>query len=373
MRNRLQQRLACARTEIRRSRWSGFSMIELMIAMAIFVIVGGAAVSLFRQHTSLFVTQLNQVGLNYRIRNAITQMQIDVANAGDGFYQSADTPGWPVGLTVVNRPYVSETTCWNSTTFVYSQSCFDQLYVITADKNTPAAHVGVALNTSTTNTLELTPTGATTLAQLKADYKKGDQILFVNSAETLMTTAILTADAAFDNPVSPTYVQLTFGETAANGSNTSANDNVAISTSTDTTGLYAQYGTADWVLKLAPISYTVNTAIDPNSPKLVRTQVATSTQAASTDIIAEQVIGFKVGVSLYDLSGTSDTDDAYTYTSSALNLTNFTKVRAVRISLICRTPPVSGSTYNNTFDHGPYKIEAATVVVNPRSLSMKDQ
>ncbi len=371
MTNSLQERVACVRTTIRRSRWSGFSMIELMIAMAVFAIVGGAAISLFRQHASLFVTQQNQVGLNYSIRNAITQMQIDVANAGDGFYQSADTPGWPVGVTVVNQAYVSETTCWNSVTFVYSQSCFDQLFVIAADKNTPAAHVGVALNTSSTSTLELTPTGATTLAQLAADYKTGDQILFLNSAGTLMTTAILAANGAIDS--TNTYVQLTFGKTNTDGSNTSANDNFAISTSADTTGLSVQYGTTDWVLKLAPISYTVNTVIDPNSPKLVRTQVATSTQAASTDIIAEQVIGFKIGVSLYDLSGSSDTDDAYTYTSSASNLTNFTKVRAIRVSLICRAPSASGSTYTNTFDHGPYKIEAASVVVNPRSLSMKDQ
>jgi Type IV Pilus-assembly protein W len=108
---------------------------------------------------------------------------------------------------------------------------------------------------------------------------------------------------------------------------------------------------------------------------LVRTQVATSTQAAASDVIAEQVIGFKIGVSLYDNSGGSDTDDAYIYNSSSSNLTNFTKVRAIRISLICRTPPTATSTnkYTNTFDNGPYKIEASTLVINPRNLSMKDQ
>jgi hypothetical protein len=229
--------------------------------------------------------------------------------------------------------------------------------------------------------VDLTPTGTTTLAQLAADYKTGDQILFLNSAGTLMTTAILTANGAIATTPPNTYVQLTFGMTAASGSNTACtspglpagcNDNFAISTLADTTGLTNQFATTDWVIKLAPITYTVNTTIDPNSPKLVRTQVATSTQATSTDIIAEQVIGFKIGVSTYDLAGT-DTDDAYTYASYTSNVTDFAKVRAVRISLICRTPPSSAGTFTNTFDYGPYKIEAASVVINPRSLSMNDQ
>ncbi|MBI3669729.1 MAG: hypothetical protein HY237_08120, partial [Acidobacteria bacterium] len=53
---------------------------------------------------------------------------------------------------------------------------------------------------------------------------------------------------------------------------------------------------------------------------------------------------------------------------------DYTLVRAVRVSLIGRTPPVTDPTFKfrNTFDGGPYQIQGLSVVVNPRNLSMKD-
>ena len=51
----------------RRSR--GFSLIELMVAMGIFIVIGGAAVSLVKKHVPLVSSQQNQVGLNISMRN----------------------------------------------------------------------------------------------------------------------------------------------------------------------------------------------------------------------------------------------------------------------------------------------------------------
>jgi len=345
----------------------GFSLIELLVALAVFAIIGSVATNIFRQHVPVFVNQQSQVALNFSLRNAITQLQTDASNAGEGFYQAADTPGWPLGITVVNQPYA--TGCWNATTFVYSASCFDTLNIIATDLTTPASHpsnsTGAPVVTTSTD-LYLTPVGATTLAQLAGYYKTGDQILLVTNDGTQMSTAKLTANGS----VSGAYVHLQHGATNANGSNTGVtNDPYSISTNADVAGLTATFDNNDWVLKLAPITYKVDTTTDPNSPKLTRIQAATSTQAATTDVIAEQIIGFKVGVSLYN--PTTLTDDPYTYSVSSL--TDFTKVRAVRITLISRTQPNAALTQRNSFDGGPYKIDAASVVINPRSLSMKDQ
>jgi prepilin-type N-terminal cleavage/methylation domain-containing protein len=381
--NRYRQRVNSSQTMTRRSCWSGFSMIELLIALAIFGIIGGAAVSLFRQHTKLFINQQNQAGLNYTIRNAVTQMQIDLSNAGDGFYQAADTAGWPLGITIFNQTYTGTSPhCWDSTTFVYSASCFDTLNIIVTDRITPPAHpstsTGTPVLTSATS-VYLTPVLPTTAAQLVLLYKANDQILFVDSTGTKMTTARLTADATTATITGITYVVLQHGPTKTSpsplGTNdpclipSTCNDPYSISTNADAAGLQEQFDIADWVLKLAPITYSVDTTTDPNSPKLVRKQVATSSQAATNDVIAEQIIGFKVGVSLYNPATLSD--NPYVYSVSSL--TDFTKVRAVRISLISRTLPNPSNPFRNTFDLGPYKIEAASVVVNPRSLSMKDQ
>src|SRR5215831_2136088 len=53
---------------------AGFSMIEMMIAMSVFLIIGGVAMSLFRQNTRLYTDQTNTVALNVTLRNALTQI-----------------------------------------------------------------------------------------------------------------------------------------------------------------------------------------------------------------------------------------------------------------------------------------------------------
>lgn len=345
----------------------GFTLLELMITMAVFLVVGGAAVSLVARHVPVFTTEQNQAALNFGLRNAVTQMQIDVANAGEGYYQAADTAGWPIGITVKNQQ--NTTGCWNATTLVYSASCFDTINIIASDRSTPPSHPsnssgGVVSTTSTTD-LYLTPTGTTTLAQLAGYYKQNDQILLVSNDGTQMTTAKLTADAV----VSGAYVKLVHTQTTAGGINASTtNDPYSISTNVDASGLTDTFDNNDWVIKLAPITYSVDTS-NATNPRLMRAQAATSGSAATNDVIAEQVVGFKVGVSQWN--GT--TDQPYVYNSWTYSTPDFTKVRAVRVTVIGRTPPDISNRYRNSFDGGPYKIEAVSVVVNPRNLSMKDQ
>src|SRR5437764_15402327 len=52
-----------------RASSAGFSLVELMVAMAIFLVVGGAAVELAKKHVPLFTSQQNQTGLNLAMRN----------------------------------------------------------------------------------------------------------------------------------------------------------------------------------------------------------------------------------------------------------------------------------------------------------------
>ncbi len=57
---------------------------------------------MFQQHVPLFTQQQNQTAVNVAMRNAAAQMQIDLANAGSGYYQGINIPAWPIGLTIVN-------------------------------------------------------------------------------------------------------------------------------------------------------------------------------------------------------------------------------------------------------------------------------
>ncbi len=339
----------------------GFTLIELLVAAAIFLIVSGAAFMLLAKHQPLFNQQQNTAGLNISMRNAVAQMQIDIVNAGTGYYVGADIPGWPIGISILNSN--PGTGCNNPTTHTYSSNCFDTINVIGVDPNTPPAHPtdnGSNCVSTTSSVLFATPTGATTLAQLAADYHTGDQILVVKSDGSQMTTAVLT----HDGHVAGGKVQLQHNPTGASGTNSSSDDPLGITTSANNK-LGVTFCSTDWVMKISPITYSVD-ASDPSDPKLTRRQGGT------TSVLAEQIIGFKVGAATWNSS--ADTDNIAYYFDPSLYGNDYTLIRSVRISMIGRTAPITDPTYKfrNTFDNGPYQIQGLSVVVNPRNLSMKD-
>ena len=336
---------------------AGFSLVELLVAMAVFLIIGGAAVALVKKHVPLFTAQQNQTALNLSMRNAVAQMQIDVVNAGTGYYQGVNIPSWPIGITVVNS--APGTGCYDPVAKTYGSTCFDTLNVISVDQNTPPSNPSdIAANcvSTTSSTLFITPVGATTLTQLAADFHNGDQILLVKSDGSQMTTTILTSDGL----VSGGKVKLEHNPTGADGTNSTSADPLALSNSADSNKLGVQFCSTDWVLKLAPITYQVD-ASDPTNPKLTRTQ------SGQTNVISEQIIGFKVGAAVWN--GT--TDDTYSFDASTY-LHDWSLIRSVRVSLIGRTQTDIASNFRNSFDGGPYKIESISVVINPRNLSMND-
>ena len=336
---------------------AGFSLVELMVAMAIFLVVGGAAVELAKKHVPLFTAQQSQTGLNLAMRNGVAQLQIDVVNAGTGYYQGVNIPSWPMGITVLNS--TPGTGCFDAATNTYTSTCFDTLNVIAMDQSTPPSNASdIASNcvSTTSSTLFVTPVGATTLSQLAADFHTGDQILLVKSDGSQMTTAILTSDGL----ISGGKVKLEHNPTGADGTNSIALDPLALTNSADSNKLGTQFCNTDWVLKIAPITYSVD-ASDPTDPKLIRTQ------GGQPSVIAEQIIGFKVGASIWN--GT--TDNTYSFDASTYNH-DWSLIRSVRVSMIGRTPSDPSNSFRNSFDGGPYKIQSISVVINPRNLSMND-
>jgi type II secretory pathway pseudopilin PulG len=333
-------------------------MIELLIALAVFLIVSGAALSLFNSHVQLFTSQQNQSTLNFTLRNAMAQMQIDVVNAGNGFYPGPNIAAWPAGIRVVNHN-AGESNCYDATTRTYGPNCFDELHVIAMDLTIPLAHPtdsGANCVSTTSSTLFGTPVSGT-LTALASAFHKGDQVLLISSDGSQMTSVVLTKDAQ----VTGGKVKFDHNPTGANGLNTAADDPFGISTAANN-NLGAQFCNDDWILKLSPsqsIIYKVD-ASDPSDPKLVR---AVSGQQ---EVIADQIIGFKVGASIKN--GDSD----FFYDTGSYNA-DWPSIRAVRITLIARTPPLTGANaFENSFDHGPYKVEAVSTVINPRNLSMND-
>ncbi len=365
-----------------RKKPSGFTLIELMIAMAVFLVIGGAALSLFRSHASLFNDQQYQVALNVSLRNALSQMEMDVVNAGTGFYNTADISSWPVGITITNN--VGGGACHAAGTSTYNAACFDTLNIIVPDPNSPPGMVGGPANSctlTTTGAMTLTPVAPTTAAQLAAGFTAGANILFMHStpAGTLMTVSQMAANATVVGAnVNITYTGTNnVGVSAADAFGLTTNVDPSLTAQTLTDQFCTQNGlTTDWVVKLAPITYSVDTATDATNPTLIRTENGVPNP------IASQIIGFKVGAATVNANGGPITaNPSYSYNSAnATNanppgyLNQWDTIRSVRISLIGRTPPkqYTSSTFLNNFDNQPYKIESLSIIVNPRNLSMND-
>jgi prepilin-type N-terminal cleavage/methylation domain-containing protein len=352
------------------TRQSGFTLIELMVSLAVFLVVAGAAFSLFGAHAPLFSRQQNLAGLNITLRNIVTQMELDVVNAGNGYYPGTDIASWPIGVTVNNSQPAG---CFNAANQTYTATCFDTLTIIAADSATPPTHpdpaAGSCVATDTVNTLLVdmppAPTWTGTLAAYAALFHNGDQMLLIKSDGSQMATTTLTAAGV----VSGTKVQLTHSPTGLN-----ANDPLGITTYAANKGagdafankLGNQFCQPDWALKLSWTRYTVD-ATDPTDPKLTR-----QLSGSNPEVLAEQIIGFKVGASLW--SGV-DSGDAYDFKNYNYSDYDPSQVRSLRISLIGRTPPNVDpvANYRNSFDGGNYQIQAMSIGVNPRNLSMNDQ
>jgi len=365
----------------------GFTLLELLIATVVFIVVAGAALSLFSVEQPLLNRQQNFAGLNIAMRNSIAQLQLDVANAGTGYYPGTNFPDWPVGITIVNSNPSSA--CNTPSTFTYSSTCFDTLNIIATDPNTPPSHPdngGFTFNgtdciVTTSSPIYAYPPTGTTAATLAADYHNGDELLLVDTANSKITTIKLSGAPATFTANGSTGVKLVFDVTNSDGTNTTTNDPLTITTCLVTTTpcpagdlnpkLNTSFCSTDWILRLAPITYQVSTAT-ASDPELTRTQGGT------TSILAEQVIGFKVGAVAWNV-----TDDTIPYSYFASNSSSSTPVgysnewwliRSVQVALISRTTPNPGSTYTyrNGFDGGPYQIESEIATVNPRNLSMNN-
>ena len=351
----------------------GFTLLELMVATVIFLIVSAAAFSLFSKHQPLFKSQQNMAALNISMRNAVSQLQLDVINAGSGYYQGINVPDFPIGLTIENN---TTTPCNTPSTFTYGPNCFDQLNIIAIDSTVPPAHPtdsGSNCVSTTSSILFANPVSPTTLAQLAADYHSGDEVLVVKADGSQMTTAVLSKDGK----VAGGKVQLQHNPTAGDGSNST--DPAGITTYANNK-LGTQFCSSDWILKMTPITYKVDTST-PSDPKLIREQPSGS---ANDVVLAEQIIGFKVGAIIWNScvsSCTSDDGSTYiyddsTYTSGGVSVPHdYSLIRSIQIEVIGRTTPNPDATYRyrNGFDGGSYQIQAASVVVNPRNLTMNNR
>ena len=311
--------MSCHRVRISKSDRPdrGFSLIELMVAVAIFLVVSASVLMLFSRQQTNAKQQQGLTALNIGIRNAISQLQLDMANLGASS-NSTVLPNWPIGVTLVNNVVASGSSCYSGS--VYGANCYDQINILDGDPSAPPINAtdstggtanGLCSNTTKGYAYGQAASGQT-LATTAGNYSQGDQLLFLNSTGTQITAVVLTQAPSVYNSVA---VKFTFAATNSDGSNStpsSANFNLAANTATNdplditacgggvsttctqATDFGTSFCTGDWIIKLRPIIYYVDRT-NSSDPQLMRKQ---GTGAAVA--VMDQIIGFKVGAAIFN-------------------------------------------------------------------------
>ncbi len=372
------------RQESRRNPVSGFSLVELLVAMSLFLVVGGAAITLVRRHMPMFTTAQNQTGINIALRNAVAQLQMEVVNAGTGFSGATPAAFSPMGATITKA---ANANCKATATYV--AGCFDSLQLISVDSNVPplAPSIDAAatqpVDTTAGTTIYLTIPGnalGATAAYLPF-LKAGTELMLVQGGTDVPTVsgkpAISIVVLQTDAVASGTAIKLTtMAATLSGVACAPVNTNGVPSAANDVLGIY-DAGECDrftsifnpkfdYVVKLATgAKYSVDATTDPTNPKLVRTIAG-----GPPDVIAEQIIGFTVGAWSSQKVVGGVVTPGYTITPADYS-SDWTSVRSIQVQIVARATPNtdSAAAFTNTYDQGNYQVQGISVVINPRNLN----
>lgn len=417
--------------EIRQSA-RGFSLIELLVATAVFTVIAGTAFSLFAQHVSIAASQQNLSGVNIGLRNAMSQLEGDLAAASQNLLSTVQIPGvQPFGLGVIiqnNVPGVAATCAPNTTTWSYPSpsACFDSFTILFPKACSLAggtyAPVLTISNANKGTDLVVNsimfaadPNAGANLTNDSSCYTTGDEVLVLQPNNTsncggatnsnyCMSAVALTKDGSLAGG----KIQLQHNPTGAGG----AASNCPGSGCTDplgvifnssggsnyTNALGQKFGDGAYIIDLGQGGNDITYAVQANPSNAVDLQLVrcagTSCTSTNAQSVTDQVVGFKVGAALWDNKQSGATDianyfyNSANYCNSALSgadctatpptandPNDFSLIRAVRISMIGRTPPTNNPTFGqfkNGFDSGPYLVQQASVVVDLRGMSLNE-
>jgi len=334
--------------------------MELLVAMAIFLIIGGTAFALFNQHASLATRQQNLSAVNIGLRNGMAQLQMDLSGAGQNLLAGIPSaagivPTFSLGVVIQNnvpgaagvKACTPNKSDWS---YPISSACYDSLTIYNVKACTTAggktspvlvindpgasAHENLATSSIMFTDDPANPGDATTLTNDATCFKNGDEVLVIQFATNgtpltcgngqsnsyCMTVVTLTQDGA---KVGQPAVRLQHNPTGAYGGaagcpGSSCSDALGIVGNGKFGNALGQgFDNGAYVVNLGSGADSITYAVMANpantaDPQLARCIGASCTSTNST-AITDQVIGFKVGAALWDNAQVNPTDLANYY------------------------------------------------------------
>lgn len=384
-----------------------------MISSVVFLTITATAFSLFNQHLQLSTRQVNLSGINIGMRNAMAQMEMDLSTGGQNLLGTVLTgaPVFGIGVNIQNNLPGTAALCKMNADWSYPipSACYDAMTIYTVKPCVLAGGITTApvlvLNGAGSEFLNASGSllgtdnnpGAV-LANDASCFAAGDEILVVQFPTggpqtikcdnvTPFNYCIGVVNLSANATVAGASIQLPHA--AAGAGNDQLNiiyNNSATNNFFQANGITTGYTAGAYIVDLGTTANTVSYKVQVNPNNAVDPQLVRCTAGVCSAVV-DQVIGFKVGAALWD---NKQPTDIANYFYNSLNYCNgaladcslsppqandaydFSLVRAVRVSLIARTPPGTDQsmyTFKNGFDQGPYMVQQAAVVVDLRNMS----
>lgn len=415
----------------------GFTLIELIVAMAVFLVVAGTAFSVFDKHMQIITRQESLSGVNLALRNAAGQLQLDLSKSGQNLLAGLGNSqvSFSAGVIINNNVPAAQggtaASCAPSGglyAYPVPSACFDSLTIFGPHNTGCAATTngyppvlvisdpGSSQESLSTSSIiwGSDPNNAANNTADAACFKSGDELLVIQlpSGGATLTCAsgvassfcLASVTLTKDGLVSGGKIQLQHNPTGTNGApggcpGAACTDpqNVIYNPNSSTGANFGNelapgFSNGAYIVDIGNSSSAVTYTVQTNPQQTNDTQLVRC-DGSGCAVLADQVIGFKIGAALWNNTQGGQPDIAnYFYDSSkycnefngancntapspANDQYDFSLIRAVRVSLVGRTAPRSDTTLNNFangFDGGPYLVQQASVIVDLRNLSIDD-
>lgn len=349
-------------------RSSGFTLLEMLVGIALMVVLGGMVFGLFNKHATVYKLQQEVTELNLGLRSGLELISADLLNAGANL-SAGGSQRFPFPVMVGKNANGN----FDSITVYQGYKQDNALNYVSPTTLTKLTGIdpGVPIPINNTATLYLNPAPGLTAAQTAALLPAGAYIVIVNTDTSdpnygQIAPLTLAGGSIASNCGASPCVQISTTGGLDNGSGlvgTGQGDGVAPAK------LGTSFPFGAMVVKLAPrVTYLVDTAIDPVRPALVRT---TTTAAGESRLqLVSNLLSFSQRARM--ATGTFNNPDDYTGIDPLGNLVamrrDFSLIQSVEVTIAGRTATDRIDRYQSAIDPTKtFRLNTLTTVVALRN------
>jgi len=336
-----------------RERSSGFSLLEMLVGIALMLILGGMVFALFNRHATVYKLQQEVTELNLGLRSGLELISADLINAGANL-SSGGSQRFPFPV-VIDKSFNGDfdrITVYQGYKDDDANNYLPPTTLTTFDGTMPLTPIRI----DNTATLYLNPAPGKTAAQTAALLPAGAFVVIVNTdiddaVKYGQIGPVTLSGATTSNCGASPCVQITTAGGPDTGSGLMG-ETAATGVKPEMVGTSFPFGAM--VVKLAPpVRYSVDTQTDPLRPALVRTTITSAGESAPLQLVSN-LLSFSHRARLATATDAFPDPALYQKVDSMGNLVpaprDFSLIQSLEVTMAGRTSTDRIDQYRSAID-----------------------